>query len=323
VLVTASKSGFATERRQVKLGADARLELDLVPSAPVSGIVLGPNGQPLSRVAITATDPDAPTNLLGKPTPPCTTSTDEQGGFTLDGLAPGRTYELAAVPQDKMLLTGELEVVPPRAEVRWTLGAAGALSVAIDVDGDSSREIENSWPGVELEKLGPDGSWAHSMSDERTAAGATVTFRRLDPGTYRVHARPIAFTPAISPPVTVVAGETASLHLPLTRGRTVTGRIVDTHGNPIPQSRVGRGDQGFFMMHLCGDDGRFKLPGFTDELSWIVIGAPGGADRRVSVPGGVADLGDLVVEPQPAPAKDPDGATKDPEPPTTKAPEGK
>lgn len=313
VLVTVSKAGFATERRQAVLReGDVRLDVELTPSATLSGVVLGPDGRPLAGVPITADEPDAPTVLLARDQKAaCATATDDQGHFTLDGLAPGRAYDVTAKPADPGVLGAELTVTAPAPDVTINLGAAGSLVVEITATGDAGREARDGWPGLDPQMLQADGTWHHADGD-RSASGNRVTFARLVPGTYRVKVQPIAFAPVTTQPVTVAGGATATVPLELRRGRDVTGRVVDSSGKPLAHAHVGRGDQGFFVMLMAGDDARFKLSGFSDEASKIVVQAPGCVGREVVVQPGVTDLGDVVLEAAPATEAPPEGGTATP-----------
>jgi hypothetical protein len=78
----------------------------------------------------------------------------------------------------------------------------------------------------------------------------------------------------------------------------VTGRIVDGKGAPIPGSRVGRGDHGFFMFLSTDDAGRFKLDGFAESAQTITFAAKNYKERKLTIAPGVTELGDVALEPE-------------------------
>jgi RNA polymerase sigma-70 factor (ECF subfamily) len=301
VIVTVHAKGFAVERREQSLAGvlDVRLDFDLSLEAVVAGLVLDPNGQPLAGVPVNASDPEAPANFGAPEQPLSVAVTGADGSFSLAGLTQGRHYEVEAKPADKSLLGATLETDAPATNANLTLGRAGSLVLSLVVSDDCSKEQANGWPGVELEEQSADGTWRFTRTDKSVDA-TTITYARLEPGTYRVHVQPLLFPGVSSDPVTVTGGgPPATVRLELHRGRNVTGRVVDTRGVPIAQARVGRGDKGFFIALVSDESGRFTLSGFTDTASKILIGAPGSPDQEFTVPAGVTDLGDVVYTPPP------------------------
>jgi RNA polymerase sigma-70 factor (ECF subfamily) len=302
VVVTVTKPGFAAECMKVVLESDQRLQVDLVPSAPVSGTVSGPQGEPLAGVPVQAEDADAPANFLATARPLSAAVTDASGRYTLEGLAPGRSYTVVATPADASYLTGTVDVTPPSNDTSFTLARAGALVVSISLENAPATPDPRltDWPGVEAEYLDATGKWVHSPGD-RTVNGPVITFGRLQPGSYRVNAHALLFPAAVSATVAVTSGgEPAQTSLALTLGREVKGRVVGAQGAPLPQARVTRAASGLMMSLMVDETGTFDLRGMSMDPTEIVLGAPGYLDRKVTIVPGQTDLGDVMLTPAPA-----------------------
>ncbi len=299
-LVTVSQRGFANARALVVVaGKDQALDLVLVPSASIAGLVRGPDGKPLAGVSLVAADPDGPSAMsLAMPNPPplVTATTDQDGRYSLDGLVSGRTYEVTATPADATVLTG-LEAATAPGATDFALGAAGSVVATITMDPPSSDPRLADWPGVMLER--DEGGWRITPCD-RAVNGAVVTFGRLAPGTYRVVSHPLIFPEAATGPVTIpTTGGAVTVTLALTQPRTITGRIVDASGNPIPSARVLKMAGGAALGMLVHGDGRFSINGGPDAVNFVVS-ADGFQDRPMTAAPGVNDVGDVALTPAPA-----------------------
>jgi hypothetical protein len=297
VLVTAKKDGFAAARADAALAtADARVEVALVPAATILGTVRGPKNEPLAGVPVTAVDPEAP-ELLGSDSPIGKATTDADGHFTLDGLAPGRSYELEAVPPSLAIQRATLVFTAPANAADFALGAAGTITCDVTCSVPDSDPRLKDWPGVELQHQ--DGASWKPGDYERSVDGKRITFARVVPGAYRVVAHPLMFPEAQSDAVTIpLDGGTFATSITLQTGRTVTGRVVDLTGAPINRARVTRADKGMMVSMIVEGSGKFELPGITPDRYTFTVGASGYEDRQVTAEAGRNDLGDIVLTPQ-------------------------
>ncbi len=319
VLVTVRKAGFATARADSVLApatsgtGDTRLDVLLVPSAQVLGTIRGPDNQPLAGVPIVLEDPEGP-DVIGDTPPFAKTTTDEHGRYSVDGLAPGRRYELEATPAEVAILKGHLSVTAPDNSADLALGRAGRIVCEVKVTGGTDDPRFKEWPGIDVQRQ-EGGQWGPVMG-ERTVAGTKVTFSRLPAGTYRVFSHPLMFPKAESEPVTVPAdGGTFETSISLNAGRTITGRVLDPTGQPMKRARVMRAEQGMMVaMIVQSDTGRFELAGVSNERFTFTVAANGYEDRSVTAEPGRNDVGDIVLTPaKPDPESEKSPQDKTPE----------
>lgn len=317
VMVTVTKPGFATTRADAALASgDSRLEVALVPSATVLGTIRGPDNQPLAGVPVIVEDPESP-DVIGEDSPIAKTVSDAQGHFTVEGLAPGRSYELDATPADVNILKGRLTVTAPDNSADLALGRAGSITCDIKVTGNADTRFKE-WPGVDVQRQ-EGGSWAPSFTTERRVEGSRITFGRLAPGTYRVFVHPMMFPKVEGEPVTIpVDGGSVATTITLNAGRTLTGRIVDTAAQPVKRARVLRAEGGMMVALMVGPDGRFELGGVSNERFTFTVTANGYEDQSVTAEPGRNDLGDVMLATKP-----PEPEKQDGDKPVEKAPQEK
>jgi hypothetical protein len=137
-------------------------------------------------------------------------------------------------------------------------------------------------------------------------------------GSYVVEVLAPGFAPSFSAPVSVVQGQVPPpSNIRLTRGGTISGRIVDAAGKPVARARITTHDKDWMddeFNKLLGDsypsdvtevdvrsggDGRFLLKGMRPETYQVMIRAPG-YTRWVRndifvTEGQTTDLGDIKL----------------------------
>jgi protocatechuate 3,4-dioxygenase beta subunit len=150
------------------------------------------------------------------------TTTDDQGAFTLNGLAPGK-YRLMFFHADQ-LLERNLEIDAP-GEVDLALPPSGTLRARV-IDAATGAPVREFTFLVH-----PGEGRGRVARGERSEDG---TFSVTVPvGTYRVSAGAEGYTSAEPVEVRVTEREPASIELRLGRGVTINGRVADEAGAPI------------------------------------------------------------------------------------------
>ena len=113
-------------------------------------------------------------------------------------------------------------------------------------------------------------------------------------GSYVIEASAPGFAPTFSAPVNVSRGQAPTGNVVrLTAGGSISGRVVDAAGKPVPRARITTHDKDWsddaFSQMLgdaypsnvtqvdvrCGEDGRFTLKGLTPDIYQMHIRAPG------------------------------------------------
>lgn len=220
------------------------------------------------------------------------TTTDATGEFTLENLAPGE-YNLLAGARGY------------RSEGNVTRQRTGSDNVIIEVSKEADvcgRVIENAsgapvtsftcrlrthnGPGIATSLT----EFSGSFNDPR----GEFCLGGIPAGSYVIEASAPGFAPTFSAPVIVNRGQAPSGNVVrLTKGGSISGRIVDASGKPVARARITTHDKDWsddsFSQMLgsafpsnvtqvdvrCGEDGRFSLRGMTPEIYQMNIRAPG------------------------------------------------
>jgi protocatechuate 3,4-dioxygenase beta subunit len=168
-----------------------------------------------------------------------------------------------------------------RASTVLAAGASEPLTIALAptatlagrvVDAGDGKAV----PGVRLVARSEDGSFV-----ARSSADGRYSMRGLSPRSYRLTAEDDRFVPW-SRAVRVAPGQAEAQDVPLTRGATLVGRVVDEEGHPIEGARVlvSRGGENVFRAFVrllegesavrSGRDGSFRAarlaPGENQRL---------------------------------------------------------
>jgi hypothetical protein len=245
-----AESGRATaSARELDLAAHPILrdvELVLDATGAISGVVVDPDGTPMSEVQITAYPTTEDVSASGRAAPVASSSitTDGTGGFALRGLRTG-AYRL--------FVTGELFGLRNAAQgvsaatgddrVRIALVAAGRLRGMVRCARTGRAPARGS---VQLAGLLP-----VPVHDGR--------FETMDltPGRFEAVFRADGCA-ELKRDVAIEAGKTTDLGtIDLSGGRTVVGRVVDERGAPVVQARVQTADS----VAITDRDGRFAISG--------------------------------------------------------------
>ncbi|HYC91865.1 MAG TPA: carboxypeptidase-like regulatory domain-containing protein, partial [Thermoanaerobaculia bacterium] len=159
--------------------------------------------------------------------PDSQTTTDADGAFALQGLAPG-TYRI-------MLFHAE-ELIERNVEIE----APGELDVALPPAGTLRGRVVDAATGEPVTAFAfhvvPAEGRARIARGERSEDG---TFSVTVPvGMYRVSAAADGYTTSETMEVRVTEREPASLELRLGRGVTIAGRVTDEAGTPVANAEV-------------------------------------------------------------------------------------
>jgi len=201
----------------------------LAPAAQISGRVVGPDGDPVSGVKVSA-------HLLGEapydlapPALPCETnilgfnSTDEEGRFTLDYLQAG-SYHLRAWATGGLGATSELLHTEPgrppeRVEIVLQKEAGEPVSESPPEPPREQHEIR----GTVLDSAGVPVASAR-VEEAATAADGSFVLQRPD-GEYSLTVEKEGFAPAWAG-VEMRGQDVAGVQIRLSTGATVSGRVL-------------------------------------------------------------------------------------------------
>jgi len=235
-------------------GTEDPLRIVLRRVAAIEGVVLDPDGEPVHRAQVTATQRSA---RAWRSDTTSVARTDREGRFRIEGIEAERVGLLATkggfAPNAKHFL----DVLPHETVdgVVLRLQRGGALSIdVVDEAGNPARHAE-----VWLDGRAQD-SWRKRTTDEE----GHLAIRRLAPGEYRVSARIAPGPPHIwRTPVTVRDGETTEVTLggPKRIAVTVHGRVTAA-GRPMGDIAVVAWPQaveGESGWDTTGPEGRFTI----------------------------------------------------------------
>lgn len=278
------------------------LVITLEPAARLSGRVVDPDERGIADAAVTVTPRGSPEGTVGvvarREVGGRSTTTDEEGQFEVDGLAPG----LARVEASAQ---GYLAEEPAEAELPLG-GAVEDIEIVLRrgavIEGTVSDPTGAAVSGADL-RAGP--------ARDRSAADGSFRLVGLDEGfvglfTYHSDYKPGAQEVEVRP-------GTNRVEVVLEDGFTLAGRTVDQGGRPIAGVRVqlhseslraGRGYQvvsegdGAFRA-VVGEAGRYRLvalrEGFAPrQISGVELGPVPVEDLEVVMGPGAAIVGQIL-----------------------------
>jgi protocatechuate 3,4-dioxygenase beta subunit len=224
------------EPKPVKLAVTGRLEVTIAleKGVEISGTVIDENSRPVANVGVRTMDDeaaDAGTFLGGD-----TAFSDDEGHFTLDGLKPGRGYQLTAVSDDRTL-PAPVRVKAPQTGVTLRLQPMPSISGRV-VDEAGQALTKFRVDGREIEAA--DGRF--SVPREKESDGKLVMSVEADG--YQLQ--------TIERDYTTDVGDVALKKAPM-----VNGVVVDSTGQPV--SGVDVNCDQCVDAAVTGADGRFSL----------------------------------------------------------------
>lgn len=295
-LLLARSPGYApSQPTPTTAGADC--DLVLTPGIELHGTVTDPRGGPVAGATVRVLHPGEPVALA-----PWTTT------------AVSGAYSLAVAEHEGCVV----EVVPLEgAPSDWLEIPAGdtpdrALDVVLEpgwvVEG-LVRDAETSQPvGSVTVAI---GSPLADLRTTTTDAGGRFVLGGLGGAASRLRASAPGYAPVELSRIPLPDDGAARVELVLERGRTLTGRVVDATGAPVPEARVDaiaarQGSTGTRSQRetaTTDSEGRFRVDRLSRDLAHaLLVTRPGYASSTWDLPAlpreqAEHDLGDLVLRP--------------------------
>ncbi|MFT3692683.1 MAG: sigma-70 family RNA polymerase sigma factor [Kofleriaceae bacterium] len=295
------------------------------PSGVIQGTVTGPDGAPVADAwvalhqsvadqlaAVSANDDDnGPHQMMitgdgtgGREPPP--TLTDSRGHFALTGLVPGR-YQVAAEAQAGKLRGGATDV---STDAEVAIHLAGVSSLHGTVHGARGpTELFSVRVEGPLERFPNASEPVFPPPTEPTVIAGAFTdgvfdIPRLDPGSYKIVVESADGTGSTK--ITIAAEQAATCDVTLIANGIVTGRLVDTAGQPVPgmgvlvmpeQDGPGLRIEVHETPPTSGPDGRFTVQGSPGARMLVVLGPTATTKHGITVVDDkTIDVGDVVVD---------------------------
>lgn len=274
--VDVTKPGFISAHRDVPYAEPAvggRLVFDLIPEAPVRGIVVDARGEPVRNATVRAGSRNVHVPE---------TRTNSTGAFYLSEVPAHAELRIEAYPfrPDSTLLPGFVYGIAPVETVSITLQDAGM--VHLTVTGPDGRAVEPA--GYKLDLVGGH-TQARVTPDSGFPGGGTIG--GLREGKYELRIRAIGIGSARSEIFEVWPGHLTVVRLAL-GSRTVSGRVVGERGQALRSAAVRAA--GFELEAWTSPDGRFQLSELPSEAFELSVSANGYWPAQVTVPTGQTEI---------------------------------
>ncbi len=275
------KPGFATRALDpVKVAEGAQpLEIVLEAGATISGFVRDRAGKGLEGRTVVAREPGVRGPLAGARTEEPSAG---DGAFLIEGLTPGRTYEVALMDLAAPGRRGAPVVAPAEGVELVAAGLGRIEGVALDAEsGLPLRDFGVSYEARErggrlFVRGGPrGGALAPGEKLEVHDDEGRFVLDGVPAGTWDVEASAPGYEKARAGAVTLEEdGQATGVEVRLRRGATLSGRVIEEgSGRPVADAEVNAEPQGGEPRFRFGDDeeggartgpdGRFELTGLA------------------------------------------------------------
>ena len=258
-----SSEGMVSVERPIDLKpGETTLEVVMRSAPRLKGLVLGPDGKPVSMARVGAFEGEQEIAL---------DLTDEEGKFDME-LHYGGTFLIKAEEQRSGVAETTTQV--PGNEVTLQLVARGVLEVEVfDADG----------------KPLPNDVMVRSVKDQSVKwleelEGSVGRLAGLSAGTYVVE-KTIPERLPISQQVEISDGKVTRVTLEADKGATVSGKVVDHHGKPVEQAIISVDGRPETVM--SDPEGRFEWKGIKPGATEVWALGPSGAETphvKISAP---------------------------------------
>jgi protocatechuate 3,4-dioxygenase beta subunit len=206
------------------------------------------NQQPVSGVRLRVGE-----NRFPGMSAPFGNTTDENGEFFIDSLAPG----------EQSVVFERQGFVAKRKTVEVAKGKEARLDVELDRGEQlQGRVVDKSGAPISGARVMARGTGPMGSRPATTDASGSFTLEALSEGRYTVQASKEGFVEAVSPEIAVPA--TAPLTLTLDPGATLTGRVIGLSAAELVAVEVTAGGRGANARTSVNSDGTFTLHGVPD-----------------------------------------------------------
>ena len=264
--------------------------LELGEEAPLSGRVVDTRGEPVAGVpvrvfyATSVRDSSAYRRLTLPPT-------DAAGAFQASGLPPNTQVNLRAEVEGYFPL-GIYVVAPSEEPVRMVLTPVALLEGRVIADG--GRPVAR----VQVFALFAEGPGGLTTDSAWTDEGGRFLLERLMEGEAVLDVKPGPYLLSAPERVQVKAGETVrGVELRVTTGLEVSGRLLDSTGEPIRLAMVGCHDCPGVSSDQADFDGLYRIQGLRPGRITLYATQDGYVGTRAETEVGPGDATlDLVLE---------------------------
>jgi hypothetical protein len=268
----------------VAVPSEAPIRIVLQATSRVSGRATGPDGKPVAGAFVFLSELESVS--LGGQSGLLSSGrlhdgrTDDDGSFSLEGVAPGPVRLNAQAPgRQKTTLEG-LEVKPGQD----LTGLQVVLAPGATIEGRVLSPDGGPVTGAEVVVVepSPDGGPSFSPLRARTDGDGQYRIDGIAPGPRVLEARAEGYQRAVRD--VEVSPEARAVDFRLERGLEVSGRVVDAAGSPIPSAQLSliAGDDFFQASRaLSGPEGAFRFSGLKAGTYRLMARKDGYAsDRR-------------------------------------------
>ncbi|MEM7563382.1 MAG: carboxypeptidase-like regulatory domain-containing protein [Pseudomonadota bacterium] len=255
-------------------GSDVQLDEDLAESTTLEGWIVDPSGQGIEdmRVEVTPKDQRVWQPLVYQ------ASSDESGGFRIDGISPNKTYriEVLAVGRFSGAVLDHVFIGYDFAPVTISLNPLDLVSL------DGLVLDENRAPVSHLNLLVQNVGMAYPARSITSDASGFFRLDEFPAGDLQILTRGDDHFKISG--LTILPGEYRNLTLSLDKGSYhLAGRLVDESGVPISQARVSlstefsfEGYQSFsFRFRITDSAGAFEFSNLSGQVHELVADAIG------------------------------------------------
>jgi uncharacterized GH25 family protein len=251
----------------VAVPAATPVRIVLQPTGQVAGRAVDPDGKPVAGATVLLSEQE-PVSFGGRmaivgSSPLRRGITDDEGGFSFDGVFPGAFLLEARAPryQEAELTHLELKAGQDLTRLEIVLKAGAAVEGRVlSPDGpmpDAEVTVVQSSPG----ELGSYDSSLRAITD----GDGQYRIDGIPPGNRRLEARAEGYRRAVRD--VEVAARTPAVDFALERGLEASGRAVDDDGAPVPGAQVILSASRAFMnaqRTLTETDGGFRITGLQE-----------------------------------------------------------
>jgi hypothetical protein len=265
-------SPIGTASVHLRDGETTALEIALR-DVVVSGRVTK-GGRGLGGIRVTLSGPSQSVSFLGMPAdaapadpPMLSTTTREDGTYDVVAFAPGPArVSLSDAASGEGLAVRSIVVADvDRHALDLEVTEATVAGVVVRrEDGTPLADV--------LLSLVPVAGGAGTAARGRSAADGRFAIG-TEPGEYLLRAEVLGRVPAARPLDVSLDGLT-DLRLEMGRGLSISGRLLDESGRPVPEREVFAFGADGFERTLTGRDGRFRIEGLSDRPYALSAGLP-------------------------------------------------